>query len=294
MEKIINQIGLESIESTKKIHKGFSNDEKYIINQRYLLRIFPNENIDERQREFAVINKCSKLSRFVPKAFEFGEMEGRGYMLLEFLPGEDGEDALGKLSEEEQYQAGYQAGVELRKLHQIEAPENHDWFSVKKAKTERYFNRLTDVTFDESLKDMLKNYIKRHEHLMKGRPSTLQHDDFHPANLLIHQKKFVGIIDFQRVDFGDPLYDLHKLGFFSKPISIPFTRGNIAGYFHNDIPQSFWDLYGLYSAMHVVSAVVWGEQFDAKQAQFLRDRAMEVIVDHDYFKLAQPIWAEGL
>lgn len=49
--------------------------------------------------------------------------------------------------------------------------------------------------------------------LLKGRPNTFQHDDFHPSNILIHNRNFSGIIDFGRMDWGDPIHDLQKLGF---------------------------------------------------------------------------------
>src|SRR5690625_7027964 len=60
---------------------------------------------------------------------------------------------------------------------------------------------------------------------MKNRSFTFQHYVFHPANFLIHIRSFSGIIDFQRMDWGDPLHDLTKIGFFAIQTSIPFSKG---------------------------------------------------------------------
>jgi aminoglycoside phosphotransferase (APT) family kinase protein len=41
---------------------------------------------------------------------------------------------------------------------------------------------------------------------------TFLHDDYHPGNLIIQDKKLSGIIDFNRYDWGDPIHDFVNLG----------------------------------------------------------------------------------
>ncbi len=128
---------------------------------------------------------------------------------------------------------------------------------------------------------MLENYIINNEVLMKNRPNKFQHDDFHPSNLLINNKQFSGIIDFQRMDWGDPVHDLQKLGFFSKPVSIEFTRGIIEGY-HNGkgISDSFWELFTFYSAVHIVSALVWAKRRSQEHFDLLHKYSLDVMSEH--------------
>ncbi|WP_188208190.1 aminoglycoside phosphotransferase family protein [Alkalibacillus aidingensis] len=295
MDTTIEKIQIvKNSRSIRKIHKGFSFDEKYVVDDQYLLRLFSSENEKQRRLEFETIRDCYHYSSYVPRAIEFGDLpeSEKSYMLLTYLPGEDGEEVLSDLTSDEQYQAGYKAGEELRKLNSMKAPKNlPTWYQTKKAKSDRYLKRVKDKDFDQTIMKEVEQYIKENEGLMKGRPNHLQHDDFHPNNLLIHQRRFAGIIDFQRMDWGDPFHDLHKLGYFSKPISIPFTNGCIDGYFDGqEIPELFWQLYGLYSAMHIVSAIVWGSAFERDQFKFLKARAYEVLEDHDYFELHQPKW----
>ena len=149
-------------------------------------------------------------------------------------------------------------------------------------------------SLDQHIKDMLETYIKENEHLMIDRPNQFQHDDFHPSNLVINNRTFAGIIDFQRMDWGDPIHDLQKLGFFSKRVSIEFTKGIIDGYHENQpLTDSFWKLYTLYSAIHVVSSLVWGLKISQKQYELLLQYSLEVIEDHDNFKSIIPKWYQS-
>lgn len=275
------------------IEKGFSFDEKYVVDGNYLLRIFPSNEMDRRKMEFDCLHDLSQYSEYVPSPIEIGKInEQQSYMIVTYLAGEDGEVALAKLTEEEQYNAGEVAGRELKKLHQLKAPTNlSSWYEMKSRKSDRYLELLQEVPVDEKIISILMKYIKEKEHLMKDRPSTFQHDDFHPANLIIQNKTFAGIIDFQRMDWGDPLHDLCKLGFFSKRISVPFTRGVIDGYvgLGGTSPQ-FWELYSLYSAMHVASAIVWGEKVSGVDSDFLLKCSLQVIEDHEGFTKTIPKW----
>ncbi|SET56496.1 Predicted kinase, aminoglycoside phosphotransferase (APT) family [Oceanobacillus limi] len=281
--------------SVKELHKGFSSDNKYIIDDTYLLRTFSSQTATERMEEFEYITIAATHSDYVPRAIAFDTIEelGLSYMILTFLPGEDGEVALKYLSDREQYKAGYRAGEELRKIHHIPAPKEYSgWYETKKKKSDKYISQLEKINLEEDMKLLLKDYIKQHEHLMVDRPNTIQHDDFHPSNLLIKDNQFAGIIDFQRMDWGDPVHDLHKLGFFSKPVSIPFTNGIIDGYHggRDRVTMEFWRLYALYSAMHVVSAYVWGQNQLPEQNDLLREYSIAVLDDHDNFKQVIPKW----
>ncbi|MCT8138273.1 phosphotransferase [Anaerobacillus sp. CMMVII] len=295
IEKILTKIPyLSNAKTIEELTKGFSFDKKYVVDHQYLLRIFSNREEARRTEEFTCLGQLAAYSKCVPRAIDFGRVEGTEncYMLLEFLPGEDAETILPRLPKEEQYVVGFQAGRELKKLHQLAAPKTmQDWYTLKKRKSDNYLHELENVPCDIGLKYLLKDYIKEHEHLMKNRPSSFQHDDFHPANLLIHNNQFSGIIDFQRMDWGDPLHDLTKLGFFSKRISIDFTNGVVDGY-HEDkkVSTSFWELYALYSAMHVVSSLVWGLKMSQEQYDVLLEYSLEVLADHDQFNQIIPKW----
>ncbi|SER75621.1 Predicted kinase, aminoglycoside phosphotransferase (APT) family [Gracilibacillus ureilyticus] len=292
-DNILNKIPImTSVSSIRHIAKGYSADEKYVLDEKYLLRVIPSDSTDRRLGEFQTIQQLEKYSQKIPEAVQYGKIEGEDYdyMILSFLPGEDGEKLLPLMSEVDQYQAGVDAGVELKLLHQLKAPESYpSWYDVKKAKNDRYFEELKQLKINLELVEVIGTYIRENEHLMYDRPNCLQHDDIHPSNILINDHKFSGIIDFQRMDWGDPIHDLHKLGFFSKHVSIPFTKGIVDGY-AADRDSLFWSLYTLYSAMHLVSALVWANRWSKEQLEKMLILSEEVIQDHDNFTKLIPKW----
>src|SRR5690625_926896 len=165
-------------------------------------------------------------------------------MVLEYLPGVDGEEALSYITNKEQYKAGYRAGIELKKLHTLQAPEHiQPWYKRKKQKVERYLYEFQQIPIDNQIKEMLYNYIQQNEVATKNRTSSVHLDASHRANLLIHQRGCSGISDCQRMDWGDPLHDLTKFGFFAIQTSILFSKGDIEGYFtHEEIRKEVWEL----------------------------------------------------
>jgi aminoglycoside phosphotransferase (APT) family kinase protein len=286
---------MKDAKSIQQLTKGFSNDQKFVIDDKYLIRLFPLEDADDRKKEFETITMLSSVSDFVPEAIEFGVQQALGltYMVLTYLPGKDGEEALSSLTEKEQYHVGFQAGKELKKLHEYPAPEGTEpWNIHKKRKSDRYIEELKLLEdLDTVVVSKLISFIKSNEHLMDGRPNRFQHDDFHPFNLIVKDKEFNGFIDFQRMDWGDPIHDLQKLGFFGVKVSVPFSIGAIDGYNGGEeISKDFWQLFALYSAMHAVSSFVWGKKMGDEQYDLLSRYAMDVLRDHDNFKENIPRW----
>ncbi|CAG9621606.1 aminoglycoside phosphotransferase family protein [Sutcliffiella rhizosphaerae] len=278
-----------------ELHKGLSTDKKYQVDEKFLVRVFPFEDVDKRRKEFEVVKELSRLSEYVPEAvkFEVVKKENLAYMVLGFLPGKDGEEALVNESERQQYLIGFKAGQELKKLHKLQAPDGYEsWYSLKKRKSDKYLDELHNVSgVDMAVVEILETYIRENEHLMSGRPNRFQHDDFHPNNLIVQNGEFAGFIDFQRMDWGDPIHDLQKLGFFAIKVSVPFSIGAIDGYHDgNEVPSEFWRLFSLYSAMHAVSGIVWGKKMGDKQFNLLLKYALDVLKDHDDFKEMIPIW----
>jgi aminoglycoside phosphotransferase (APT) family kinase protein len=64
---------------------------------------------------------------------------------------------------------------------------------------------------------------------LKNRPNQFQHDDFHLKNIIVQDKHYVGVIDFNGYDWGDPLHDLVKVALFSREVSILIPRGKFSG-----------------------------------------------------------------
>ena len=125
---------------------------------------------------------------------------------------------------------------------------------------------------------------------MQGRPVSFLHDDFHPANLIVHRNQFAGVIDFNRCDWGDPYHDFYKLAHFSAAKFPDFSRGQVTGYFAEAMPSEFWPLYTLYVAMSLHSDLVWTQHFFPELLNECYQRIGYICRTHDFHMGSAPIW----
>src|SRR5690625_6074294 len=99
--------------------------------------MFSNEFEISRREEYDTIHALETYSDYVPRVIEFGSLEdlNLSYMILTYLPGEDAEVSLQRLTKEKRYSAGFIAGGELKKLHGLSAPATVlPWYEQKKRK----------------------------------------------------------------------------------------------------------------------------------------------------------------
>ncbi|MGM0835716.1 MAG: aminoglycoside phosphotransferase family protein [Bacillota bacterium] len=136
--------------------------------------------------------------------------------------------------------------------------------------------------------DKIINFIEENKHLLKKRPNQFQHDDFHLGNIIVKNNKYAGVIAFDNFDWGDPLHDFVKVALFQRELSVPFSIGQIKGYFNNDVPEDFWMLYSIYAAMVIFSSVVWSLRFVPDQINEMIERLHNILEDHKEFELIMP------
>jgi aminoglycoside phosphotransferase (APT) family kinase protein len=126
--------------------------------------------------------------------------------------------------------------------------------------------------------------------LIYNRPNFLQHDDFHVGNIIMNNKRYAGVIDFNRYDWGDPIHEFYKLAWFSTEVSISFSVGQIRGYYDNRVPKYFWRLYSLYVAMSIFPTIVWFLSTQPNRVDYMKNRVNAILKDHKYFELLKPKW----
>ncbi|EAG9259731.1 phosphotransferase family protein [Listeria monocytogenes] len=282
---------LHNAKVISEIKKGFSIDKKYQVDETYLVRVFPIDLLQERKQEFKIIQALNSQTPFVPKAYDFGFIEREGYRIISYLQGEDAESGMTHLSHSEQFKAGFSAGEILREVHKLplDIPKMN-WLDFQTAKFKRKVEELKELEITASFLTETEQFVYENLARLKNRPVCLQHGDFHPANIILKNNKFVGLIDFNRLEFGDPLFDLAKIGFFTTEVSIPFARGNILGYIDKEEVTDFWNLYALYTAMHITSAVNWAAKNESRNFKKLMDYAAKTAASHDNFQKLMPDW----
>lgn len=296
----INQIPeISNAKQIVQINKGFSSDEKYLIHmfddrEKLFLRTFDLDQFESKKIEYSILKKMQDYEIACPKPIAIGKMKEKGYMVLSYIKGTDAEKEIVSLPYEEQFAIGFKAGKELRKMHQLTAPEYiTSWYSRKVEKHEKYVKAYLICGVKIKNDEKIVKFIKDNIHLMKQRPNLFLHDDFHLGNLIVKDKKFAGVIDFDRFDWGDPYHEFLKIGIFSRRISTHFSIGQIKGYFDDKEPdEAFWRLYSLYLAMCVFSSVIWTLNTIPDDINNVLDRIYMLLEDHDYFSSMKPKWYE--
>ena len=172
---------------------------------------------------------------------------------------EEAEKVLSKAPYCEQYAYGVQAGSILRKIHEnspkVDTAKNwYDrYFDVIEPRLEAFLQEGISFVGDERI----LRFIEENKNLLKSRPLCYHHGDYHMGNLIINEGK-LWVIDWHTVDFdniGDPWYEFNRIG-----IEYPtFAKGQIDGYFENQVPEEFWKLFALYFATSAITSIVWAK-----------------------------------
>lgn len=288
---------LQNAFKLEEIQKGYSFDKKYLVHnndgKKYLLRKAALEKFDRKQAEFDLLREMKRLEVQTSKPIEIGKWEDFQlcYYVLSYIEGEDARDGLPRLTNEEQFQIGYAAGIDMAKINTFPAPSSIEpWFERIVKKHQRYLEGFATCGVELRHADKIKAFIDDNIQYIKNRPNMLQHDDFHVGNLIVNERHYAGVIDFDRFDWGDPYFDFVKVGLFSSEVSVPFCKGQLNGYFGEAIPEDFWRIYSIYMAMTIYSAVVWTVKSTPHQLDEMMARVYRILAEHEYFEKVTPSW----
>ena len=290
--------GFSSWESVEPLSKGWSTDKKYIVKtkagEKLLLRIADAESYEQKKKEYEIICKYATLGFEMSKPLDCGFCDNgeHSYMLLTWVEGEDLEEALPKLSEEEQYELGRSAGHILRQIHSIPVAPEDIPAQTKKAKKlmqlERYEQSEVRIADDE----IAVQYVKDNIDKLWLEPPVYMHGDFHPGNLILTPEKTLGVIDFNRWEVGDPYEEFYKLESFGVEVSVPYCIGQIEAYFNDEVPMQFWETLAVYVAHASLFSIKWAEKFGQKDIDGMVIRCRAAMEHYDNFRKVVPGWYE--
>ena len=143
---------------------------------------------------------------------KFGVCRKGVYSLQSWIDGDDLEDILPDLSDAEQYSYGLEAGRILNKIHTIPAPKTQEpWDSRFNRKMDRKIKMYSECPLKYENGDLFIQYIKENRALIKNRPQTYQHGDYHVGNMMVDRTGTLQIIDFNRHGFGDPWEEFNRI-----------------------------------------------------------------------------------
>jgi aminoglycoside phosphotransferase (APT) family kinase protein len=276
------------------IDKGWSSDKKYCVTtsngKKYLLRLSKLEKSENREIMFKMMEQVSELGVPICRPLEFGYCDEGVYSLQAWIEGSDAELVIPKLSEREQYNYGMKAGKFLKMIHKIPAPSTQEEWEPR-------FNRKIDNKIKMYLESLVKyknghfflDYIKSNRYLLKNRPQTFQHGDYHIGNMMIDNKKELKIIDFDRWDYGDPWEEFNRVVFCVQKAPL-FASGMVNGYFNDDVPLELWKLLALYISVNALSSIVWASAFGQEEIDNMNKQAKEIICWYNNMENIIPTW----
>ena len=221
---------------------------------------------------------------------EFGTCGEGVYQILRWIDGKDAEPMILTLPTEQQYTYGQDAGRILSKLHTLPpAPGIPEWEEKFNAKIDRKIAMYKDCPLKYEGGEAFLQYLAENRHLLKNRPQTYQHGDYHIGNMMVDSNGTLTIIDFDRDDSGDPWEEFNRIVWCAQ-LSPSFASGMVDGYFDGQVPMEFWQLLALYICSNILSSLPWAVPFGDRQIAVMRQQAAEVLGWYDNMTRIIPRW----
>ncbi len=283
--------------SKELIHKGWSEDKKYLATDetgnQYLFRVSPMEQYDRKKQEYDLMSQVAALGVPMCKPLEFGTCDEGVYSVQSWIDGTDARDVMLSFTDKEQYDFGVEAGIFLKKIHQIPAPAGiEDWEVFFNRKANRKIQNYEECPLKYDNGQLFIDFINSHRHLLANRPQTYQHGDYHIGNMMIGSDKQLYIIDFNRCEFGDPWEEFNRIVWCAQETPL-FATGIVNGYFNSEVPMEFWELLALYISSNTLSSLPWAIPFGDKEIEVMKNQAKEVLDWYDNMTNPVPTWYCG-
>lgn len=296
MESVLKSIAVcQSAKIVKKVEAGWSSDVKYYVldahNREYMLRLSDISQDQSKRIEFERIQNFNTLDFEMSRAVEFGTCNAGSmvYMLLTWVAGESLESSLKVLSEQKQYELGIKAGKILKAIHDLPTIEVVDVLAKKEKMLEK-LARYERCGYRVEQDDKIINYIKSHLDDLNDLKAVMNHGDYHVGNLILTSDFEVGVIDFNRMQVSDHVKDFYKVQSFNVEVSIPFSIGQIHGYFQGNPSEEFWKVLALYNAYAALNSITWATKFGQEEIEGMIRRCRQTMKDYDSFTQVVPRW----
>ncbi|WP_213588920.1 phosphotransferase family protein [Paenibacillus sp. FSL W8-0186] len=280
----------------KQIHAGWSDDKKYYIQtndgRELLLRLADISKYERKKWEYESVRRLIHMDISMSRPVDFGICnEGRSvYILFTWVEGEDAREAIRRLGPLEQYRLGLKSGEILRSLHEIPAQiQSLSWAERYNLKIDKYIANYRTCGIHFKGAEQILNYIEAHRYLLESRPVTFQHGDYHLGNMVVSGSGELGIIDFNRLDDGDPWEEFNRITWCAKE-SAEFASGRIHGYFQDEVPESFFKLMALYIACNQIASVPWAIPYGEAEVKYMLEQAEQVLEWYHSFETSVPSW----
>lgn len=283
------------------LEKGWSSDQKFYIEtqagKRLLMRVADSSLYAMREREFTIVTKLAAMGLPVSQPIEFGACLGGKYVysLLSWTDGEDAETVVRQMNPEDSFALGVKAGEILREFHSIPAPDDYpDCGALMRELLEKKKTAYQDCSIQVPHDREFLWYLEDTLPMLDGVRCCLLHGDYHVGNMIVAPDGSLHLIDFNRWKFSDPYRDFNRLATFSRMASIPFVRGQIAGYFGGKEPEEeFFRRMLFYTLLDALFGILWAIPFGEEEIRRQLDRSRMIYEDYEGMTSIVPIWYKG-
>ena len=238
--------------------------------------------------------ECGKLDDIHAFCDDIRQHTEGTYAVYAWADGGAAEPAVAVMPAAEQYAFGLRAGRVLKYIHEVPAPDNvQNWEKRINESIENKLRLCRECSIKNDVADSFVEYIKANRHLLKNRPQTFRHGDYHIGNFLVNDSGELIVIDFNRADFGDPWQEFNRL-VWSAHLSPYFASGIVNGYFDNAVPPEFWKLLALYTCINGIASVPWAVRFGEEEIQVMLRQTREVYEWYNGMTNEIPSWYIGV
>jgi aminoglycoside phosphotransferase (APT) family kinase protein len=211
-------------------------------------------------------------------------------VIQSWIDGVDAEAIIPTMSQTQQYGYGLDAGKILEKIHGLPAPlDVPDWETRFNAKIDRKIAMYADCPLKYENGEAMLQYLAENRHLLKDRPQSYQHGDYHIGNFMLTTDGVLTVIDFDKDDFGDPWEEFNRIVWSAQAAPF-FAAGMVDGYFDGDVPMEFWNLLALYICSNTIGSLPWAIPFGEGEVAVMRKQAKNVLHWYDNMRCTVPTW----
>jgi aminoglycoside phosphotransferase (APT) family kinase protein len=198
----------------------------YLLDDRYILRL-SKSILDEQMKQDRV-----KFVSYVPQIHSSGSFSASGekyfYLITDYVQGDDLWSVIQQLTDEQKRNIGSETAQFLNELHSITGTSydiGHyiatipDFKETWKDGHLKYAESLSNSISETNSGCLSNNTVSKAfdyiytniDSLEYQAGARLLHNDFHPKNIIVHEGRLIGIIDWECSQFGEADFELVHL-----------------------------------------------------------------------------------
>ena len=271
--------------SISTLEGGYSFCDKYLADD-FVVKVYNIDEFESLKKRTKFMELLKEMKLRVPKVIDIGVYKEHCYSIVKFIKGDSGKSIV-NYDAELHYSIGLEAGKQLRQIHSVKCEEVVDIFDLHKKKIQTIYREYKKLKITFEHEKTFINYINNNISKLKGRTANYLHGDFHLENIAFDSNGYAGAFDFERFKTTDYVREFERICFFSRDISVEFTKGVFEGYEFEE-----YDILKLYLAMSIFNSLVWAKKYYPEQLEMFKRLSKNILDDYGGFSLQKPKYVE--